>query len=81
MKTFTQRPPVGPSGAFLAMSPLEIYEYVQAEAHGYIDRVVCALQYVEVCVLNHPAVAPYWLLPEGTPQCYRVWPSPKRRVA
>lgn len=66
---------------FAAATPLEIYEFVQSEAHHYVARVTGAQQYVEVCVLNHPAIAPYWLLPEGTPQGHRVWPSPKRRVA
>lgn len=66
---------------FATATPLEIYEFVQAEARDYLHRVTGAQQYVEVCVLNHPAIAPYWLLPVGTPQSYRVWPSPKRRVA
>jgi len=54
-------------------TPLEIYERVQfAFRHAIVASRGAAILTVEQMLREHPAIAPYWLLPIDTPASARV---------
>ena len=61
-------------------TPLALYESVQLALRFSILVLGNKLETVERMLNGSPRVAPYWLLPPGTPTAARIWLSPKRRV-
>lgn len=57
---------------FAILTPLQVFESVQREARAYLSiGGVVALDTLSRYV-ERPCVAPYWLLPAGTPPSHRV---------
>lgn len=58
---------------YATLTPLELYERVQANFHYAIQASRgAALATTEQMLRSRPAIAPYWMLPWGTPSEARV---------